>query len=73
VIRAIRSRAEARRAAAVERLLRRLPDLTDRERALVEQLSSQLVAAILHEPSAVLRDDRAGSLAATARRLFRIG
>ncbi len=69
-IRALRGRAEARRREELDRLLRRLPDLDPRERELVTALSSQLVAAILHEPLARLRDDVDGSGAEAARRLF---
>jgi glutamyl-tRNA reductase len=69
-LRALRSRADARRAAELDRLFRRLPDLDERERGLIERLSQQLVAAVLHEPSQRLRDDRDGSSGAAARTLF---
>ncbi len=69
-IRALRERAEARRRDELDRLLRRLPDLDPRERELVAALSSQLVAAILHEPLARLREDHDGTGTEAARHLF---
>ncbi len=69
-LRALRASAEARRVRDLERLLRRLPDLDPRQRALVSAFSEQLVAGILHAPSARLHDDSDGSAAAAARRLF---
>ena len=54
---ALRDRAEARRRARVERLLRRLPDLDERARELVEAMSRQLVTDVLHEPLSSLRSD----------------
>lgn len=61
---------EARRVAEVEWLLRRLPDLDERERAIVEQMSTRLVAAILHAPRAALAADPTGDLDRAARALF---
>ncbi|MBO0838646.1 MAG: NAD(P)-binding domain-containing protein, partial [Actinobacteria bacterium] len=58
---ALKERAEQRRRARVEKLLRRLPDLSQRERELVEQMSRQLVTDLLHEPVSELRSDRDGS------------
>jgi glutamyl-tRNA reductase len=69
-LRALRDRTERQRAAEVERLLRRLPSLDDRERRLVEAFSERLVAGVLHRPSAALRDDLDGSAADAATRLF---
>lgn len=69
-LRALRSRADARRAAELDRLFRCPPDLDERERGLIERLSEQLVAAVLHEPSQRLRNDRDGSSVAAARTLF---
>ncbi|HVA88022.1 MAG TPA: hypothetical protein VNF73_17080 [Candidatus Saccharimonadales bacterium] len=71
-LRTLRERAESRRARDLERLLRRLPDLDPRQRALVEAFSEQLVAGILHGPTSVLRDDQDGSAARAAERLFRL-
>jgi glutamyl-tRNA reductase len=69
---ALRERGEARRRARVERLLRRLPDLTPRERELVESMSRQLVTDLLHEPVSELRSDPDGSRREAAVRLFRL-
>lgn len=67
---ALRDRGEARRQARVERLLRRLPDLDERARELVEAMSRQLVTDLLHEPISALRSDPDGSQGEAARRLF---
>lgn len=69
-IQALTELAETRRAAEVERLLRRIPDLAEHERELVEQMSHRLVAGLLHQPLASLRDDRDGEGDDAARRLF---
>jgi len=71
-LRSLRERAETRRARDLERLLRRLPELDPRQRALVEAFSEQLVAGLLHGPTSVLRDDQDGSAARAAERLFRL-
>lgn len=71
-LRALRDRSEEHRVAALERLLRRLPDLEPRERQLVEAFSQRLVAGLLHEPTAALRDDLDGSAAMATERLFRL-
>lgn len=62
--------AESRRCHEVEWLMRRLPGLSDTERALVEQMSRRLVAGILHPPRAALGHDCDGELRSAARRLF---
>jgi glutamyl-tRNA reductase len=69
-LRALRDRSEEQRAAEFQRVLRRLPDLDDRERDVLEAFSQRLVAGFLHRPSAALRDDLDGSAAAAAARLF---
>jgi glutamyl-tRNA reductase len=69
-LRALRDRTEQRRADELERLLRQLPSLDDRERRLVEAFSERLVAGLLHRPSAALREDADGSAADAATRLF---
>ena len=69
-LRGLRETAEAERRRAVERLIRRLPDLNARERELVQTLSRQLVAAVLHRPTAALASDIDGSAAQAADRLF---
>ncbi len=72
VIQAVADGAEGLRRAEVEWLLHRLPDLEADERAVVEQMTHRLVAAILHAPLAALHDDDAGSLEHAARDLFGI-
>lgn len=67
-VRELRTTAEARRAAEVDRLLRRLPELDERQRELVELMSRRLVGSILHAPLARLRDDP--DEAETIRRTF---
>lgn len=69
---ALRERGEARRQARVERLLRRLPQLDDRSRELIETMSRQLVTDLLHEPISALRSDMDGSHGEAARRLFNL-
>lgn len=69
-IQALTEQAEARRAAEVERLLRRMPNLPDHERQLVEQMSQRLVAGILHRPLTSLREDENGDRDHAARELF---
>jgi glutamyl-tRNA reductase len=70
VLVALRERGERRRRARVERLLRRLPDLDERGRELIETMSRQLVTDLLHEPVSALRSDVDGSQGEAARRLF---
>jgi glutamyl-tRNA reductase len=62
--------AEQRRQAEVAWLRRRLPDLSERELALVEQMSRRLVAGLLHQPRRALHDDESGLLQHAARELF---
>lgn len=73
VLRAIREDAESRRSKDLERLYRRLPELDDRQRALIDQASRQLVAGLLHEPTKRLREDPGGPGVAFARDLFGVG
>jgi glutamyl-tRNA reductase len=72
VIKAVADGAETLRTSEVEWLLHRLPDLDADGRAVVEQMSHRLVAALLHAPLAALHDDDAGSLEQAARDLFRV-
>ncbi|HYM82975.1 MAG TPA: hypothetical protein VEY67_02340 [Candidatus Dormibacteraeota bacterium] len=69
-IQALTEHAETRRVTEVERLLRRLPSLDERDRELVDQMSRRLVASLLHEPLATLRDDETGDHERAARELF---
>ena len=61
-----RRRAEARAAAT----LRRLPDLTEREQAIVRRLADLIAADLLHEPLSKLGADATGTARAAARTLF---
>ncbi len=69
-LRTLRASAEEQRSRELERLFRRLPGLDPRERALVTAFSEQLVARLLHSPSARLHDDTDGMAAEAARMLF---
>ncbi len=66
-IRALQVRAEGIRAAEVEALFRRLPDLDPREQDLVRLHTRRIVARLLHP---ILRDLRAGDGAEMVRRLL---
>jgi glutamyl-tRNA reductase len=72
VIKAVTDAAETLRHSEMEWLLNRMPDLDEDGRAVVEQMSHRLVAALLHAPLAALHDDDAGSLERAARDLFRV-
>jgi glutamyl-tRNA reductase len=61
-----RRRADARAEAA----LRRLPNLTERERTIVRQLAGQVAAELLHEPLSRLGNDDTGTAREAARTLF---
>jgi len=69
-IQAMAESAESHRREELEWLLRRLGDLPDDERHLIEQMSHRLVAGILHAPLAALNDDPSGDLERAARDLF---
>lgn len=70
LIAAVTAGAEHVRREEMQWLLRRLPDLAAEDRALVEQMSHRLVAALLHAPLAALHADEAGRLERPARDLF---
>ncbi len=72
LIETLLARADERRRARVEGMLRRLGDLDERQAKLVEQLSRQLVADVLHEPLAEIRRDTSGERREAARRLFQL-
>ncbi len=72
VIEPLLERADRRRVARVEAALRRLGGLDPRQARLVDQLSRQLVADVLHEPLEAMRDDRSGEQRESARRLFKL-
>ena len=69
-IQAMSEAAEGRRASEMEWLLRRLPNLSEPERALIEQMSHRLVGGILHAPKSALRLDETGDLGRAAWELF---
>lgn len=66
--------AERVRAEQLARALRKMPNLTERERRQLEIFSVQLTNALLHQPVSQLWDaDHAASNAAALRRLFGLG
>lgn len=69
-IRAVVSAAEQRRQSEIEWLRRRLPDLSEEDLRLVEQMSHRLVASLLHQPLSALTADEHGDLEPAARELF---
>ena len=69
-IRAVAEAAERQRRDELEWLLHRLPDLSEEERQLIEQMSNRLVAGILHAPRTALNADPSGELCTAARELF---
>lgn len=56
LIRELRQRTEQIRAAEVERALRSLRHLSDADRAVVDVLTKQLIAKLLHQPTVRLRE-----------------
>lgn len=74
IISDIRQQAEIIRKEMLEKTLRRLPDLTDAERARIEAMTQALVKQILHAPTNRLRAEascpHAPEYAAVARTLF---
>lgn len=70
VISALRDRAEAIRAAQLERALARLGHLPERDRRVVESLAESLTHALIHEPTVRLRESPERE--ASARDLFRL-
>jgi len=70
-IRTLRAFAERVRAAKVDRALGRLRHLSERDRRVVEALSTTITNALLHEPTVALREQRADPQA--ARALFERG
>ena len=71
VIRDVRARAESLRQTQLERALRRLGHLGERDRRIVEALSTGVTNAILHAPTVALREEPSRS--DSARELFGIG
>ena len=69
-IRAVVDAAHERRRDEVAWLRQRLPDLSEEDYAVVEQMSHRLVAALLHAPLSALNADADRSLEPAARELF---
>lgn len=72
-IRAMTETAERRRRAELEWLLRRLPNVSPDEAALIDRMSQRLVGGMLHAPLSALRLDDTGDLCLAARELFGLG
>mgnify|MGYP000315474397 CR=1 FL=1 len=74
IIADIRQQAETIRQEVLEKTLRRLPNLTEAERARIEAMTQALVKQILHAPTQRLRAEASGphapEYAAVARTLF---
>ena len=62
--------ADGRRLGELEWLYRRLPNLSEQERVLIDQMSHRLVRGILHAPKSALRHDESGDLSRAAWELF---
>ncbi|KAB8140206.1 glutamyl-tRNA reductase [Chloroflexia bacterium SDU3-3] len=72
-IRALRERAEAIRAAELERTLARLPNLGPSEQAAISALSAAIVNKLLHSPITSLKNpSEADELAHAVQRLFQL-
>jgi glutamyl-tRNA reductase len=69
-IQAMTEAAEERRVSELAWLARRLPDLSEHDRALIDQMSHRLVGGILHKPKSALRLDESGELGRAAWELF---
>jgi len=69
-IQAMSEAADGRRLGELEWLYRRLPNLSEQERALIDQMSHRLVGGILHAPKSALRHDESGDLSRAAWELF---
>jgi glutamyl-tRNA reductase len=69
-IQAMTDAAEARRLNELAWLSRRLPNLSEQERATIDQMTHRLVAGILHAPKSALRLDESGELGRAAWELF---
>lgn len=71
-IQAMTEAAEARRLSELAWLAHRIPNLSDHDRAMIEQMSHRLVAGILHAPKSALRLDESGTLSRAAWELFKL-
>lgn len=71
-IRALRARAEAIRAAEVQRTLARLPELSQHEQDAIHALSAAIINKLLHQPITTLKEPANGELIGAVHRLFQI-
>jgi glutamyl-tRNA reductase len=69
-IQAMAETAEVHRREELDWLLRRLGDLPEDDRRLIEQMSHRLVSDLLHAPLSALNADESGDLERAARELF---
>jgi glutamyl-tRNA reductase len=69
-IQAMTEAAETRRLSELAWLARRIPDLCEQDRAIIDQMTHRLVAGILHAPKSALRLDESGDLGRAAWELF---
>jgi glutamyl-tRNA reductase len=69
-IQAMVDAAEVHRREELDWLMRRLGDLPEDDRHVIEQMSHRLVAGILHAPLTALNEDTSGDLERAARDLF---
>jgi glutamyl-tRNA reductase len=68
---ALREQTEAVRLRELERSLRKMPDLSEREREMIDILTKSIVNKVLHHPIVEMRDPERGQVnTASARRLF---
>ena len=54
----------------LEWLSGRIPNLSEQDRAMIDQMSHELDAGILHAPGCALRLDESGTLSRPAQELF---
>jgi glutamyl-tRNA reductase len=69
-IQAMTEAAETRRLDELAWLARRLPSLSEQDRAVIDQMTHRLVGGILHAPKSALRLDESGELGRAAWELF---
>lgn len=71
-IASLREQAEALRKRELSRALRRLPNLREEERAVLEGLSRALIKKLLHNPVAILKEQRRQDHIQAVRELFHL-
>jgi len=74
---ALRDHAESVRVDELQKTLARMPDLSDRDRDRIDQMTRAIVNKLLHEPTRSLRQERAKkegvALISSVRELFGLG